>query len=103
MVTERYAYILDDNRRMNAERQFYSGSVSEEPTAKQGMFSGLLYCADCGAKLHFSTCGSLASTGQERLVFFQAKQIISFALYNSPAGFPLAVHRVSCNRFAFHF
>ena len=37
MVTERYAHILDDNRRANAERfqqQFYSGPISEEP-AKQ--------------------------------------------------------------------
>ena len=37
MVTERYAHILDDNRRINAERfqqQFYSSPVSEEP-AKQ--------------------------------------------------------------------
>lgn len=37
MVTERYAHILDDNRRVNAERfqqQFYSSPVSEEP-AKQ--------------------------------------------------------------------
>jgi len=35
MATERYAHILDDNRRMNAERfqqQFYSGPVNEEPT-----------------------------------------------------------------------
>jgi len=34
MVTERYAHILDDNRRVNAERfqqQFYSSLVSEEP------------------------------------------------------------------------
>ena len=37
MVTERYAHILDDNRRMNAERfqqQFYSGTASTEPVAK---------------------------------------------------------------------
>ncbi len=37
MVTERYAHILDDNRRMNAERfqqQFYSGPASEEPAAQ---------------------------------------------------------------------
>ena len=37
MVTERYAHILDDNRRVNAERfqqQFYSSPVKEEP-AKQ--------------------------------------------------------------------
>lgn len=37
MVTERYAHILDDNRRVNAKRfqqQFYSSPVSEEP-AKQ--------------------------------------------------------------------
>lgn len=37
MVTERYAHILDDNRRMNAERfqqQFYSGSASKEPAAQ---------------------------------------------------------------------
>lgn len=37
MVTERYAHILDDNRRMNAERfqqQFYSGPVSEGSTAQ---------------------------------------------------------------------
>ena len=36
MVTERYAHILDDSRRMNAERfqqQFYSGPVGEEPAA----------------------------------------------------------------------
>ncbi len=35
---------------------------------KQGMFSGLVYCADCGAKLHFSTCDSLASSGQEHYI-----------------------------------
>ena len=37
MVTERYAHILDDNRRMNAEgfqQKFYSGTVGEEPAAK---------------------------------------------------------------------
>lgn len=37
MVTERYAHILDDNRRMNAERfqqQFYSGTTKEEPEAQ---------------------------------------------------------------------
>ena len=37
MVTERYAHILDDNRRVNAKRfqqQFYSSPVSAEP-AKQ--------------------------------------------------------------------
>ena len=37
MVTERYAHILDDNRRMNAERfqkQFYSGPAGEEPAAQ---------------------------------------------------------------------
>lgn len=26
--------------------------------ARQGLFSGLLYCADCGCKLHFATCKS---------------------------------------------
>ena len=37
MVTERYAHILDDNRRMNAERfqkQFYSDPTGEEPAAQ---------------------------------------------------------------------
>ena len=37
MVTERYAHILDDNRRMNAERfqkQFYSGPADEEPAVQ---------------------------------------------------------------------
>ena len=37
IVTERYAHILDDNLRMNAEmfqQQFYSGSVSEERAAQ---------------------------------------------------------------------
>ena len=27
-------------------------------SGKQGLFSGLLYCPDCGAKLHFRTCKS---------------------------------------------
>lgn len=37
IVMERYANILDDNRRMNAEsfqQQFYSSPVSGEPTAQ---------------------------------------------------------------------
>lgn len=36
MVTERYAHILDDNRRMNAERfqQLYSGTADKELEAK---------------------------------------------------------------------
>ncbi len=25
---------------------------------RQGLFSGLLFCADCGSKLHFATCKS---------------------------------------------
>ncbi len=25
---------------------------------RQGMFSGLVFCADCGSKLHFATCKS---------------------------------------------
>ena len=25
---------------------------------RQGLFSGLVYCADCGSKLHFATCKS---------------------------------------------
>ena len=36
MVTERYAHILDDNRRMNAERfqkEFYTPAGAEEPKA----------------------------------------------------------------------
>ncbi|MBD5094721.1 MAG: hypothetical protein HDT26_10660, partial [Subdoligranulum sp.] len=36
MVAERYAHILDGNRRLNAERfqqQFYSGTASADPTA----------------------------------------------------------------------
>ncbi len=28
-------------------------------TNKQGLFSGLIFCADCGSKLHFATCKSL--------------------------------------------
>ncbi len=31
-------------------------------TNKQGMFSGLIFCADCGNKLHFSTCKNFNST-----------------------------------------
>lgn len=27
-------------------------------TERQGMFSGLVFCADCGSKLHFATCKS---------------------------------------------
>lgn len=29
---------------------------------RQGLFSGLLYCADCGGKLHFATCKSLRAS-----------------------------------------
>lgn len=31
-------------------------------TNKQGLFSGLIYCADCGSKLHFATCKRFDST-----------------------------------------
>ena len=49
MEAERYAHILDDSRRMNAERfqqQFYSGPVGEEPAAQ----SDLLQLLDAGEK-----------------------------------------------------
>ncbi len=49
MVTERYAHILDDNRRVNAERfqqQFYSSPVSAEPTKQQDPIQEL----DAGGK-----------------------------------------------------
>ena len=52
MVTERYAHILDDNRRMNAERfqqQFYSGPAGEEPTAQPAPLQQL----DAGEKQTF--------------------------------------------------
>lgn len=31
-------------------------------TNKQGLFSGLIFCADCGNKLHFSTCKNFNGT-----------------------------------------
>lgn len=31
-------------------------------TNKQGLFSGLIFCADCGSKLHFATCKRFDST-----------------------------------------
>ena len=52
MVTEQYAHILDDNRRMNAERfqqQFYSIPISEEPAVQPDPFQQL----DTGEKQAF--------------------------------------------------
>ena len=34
---------------------------------RQGLFSGLLFCADCGSKLHFATCKRFESS-QDRYV-----------------------------------
>lgn len=31
-------------------------------TNKQGLFSGLIFCADCRSKLHFATCKRFGST-----------------------------------------
>ena len=31
-------------------------------TNKQGLFSGLIFCADCGSKLNFATCKRFVST-----------------------------------------
>ena len=32
------------------------------------MFSGLLYCADCGAKLYFCTCSTYKDDSQNHFV-----------------------------------
>ena len=34
-------------------------------SGRQGLFSGLVYCADCGEKLYFNTCDKLVNNGQE--------------------------------------
>lgn len=39
---------------------------------RQGLFSGLLYCADCGSKLHFATCKSFEGK-QDRYVCANSK------------------------------
>ena len=43
--------------RKNKRRRGKSGN--------QGLFSGLVYCADCGEKLYFNTCDKLVNNGQE--------------------------------------
>ena len=40
---------------------------------RQGLFSGLLFCADCGGKLHFATCKSYADGRQDHYVCNQYK------------------------------
>ena len=39
---------------------------------RQGLFSGLLYCADCGGKLHFATCKSFEGK-QDHYVCYKYK------------------------------
>ena len=40
---------------------------------RQGLFSGLLFCADCGGKLHFATCKSFEDGRQDHYVCNQYK------------------------------
>lgn len=40
---------------------------------RQGLFSGLLFCADCGGKLHFATCKSYEDGRQDHYVCNQYK------------------------------
>ena len=42
-------------------------------TNRQGLFSGLLFCADCGSKLHFATCKSYRDGKQDHYVCNQYK------------------------------
>ena len=40
---------------------------------RQGLFSGLLFCPDCGSKLHFATCKSFTDGRQDHYVCNQYK------------------------------
>ena len=48
-----------NNFRMNISGTEYEVSTHFDSSGRQSLFAGLLYCPDCGAKLHFCTAKSL--------------------------------------------
>lgn len=49
----------ENNFRMNISGTEYEVSTHFDISGRQSLFAGLLYCPDCGAKLHFCTAKSL--------------------------------------------
>ena len=49
----------ENNFRMNISGTEYEVSTHFDSSGRQSLFAGLLYCPDCGAKLHFCTAKSL--------------------------------------------
>ncbi len=59
---------LMENRQWERVQELRKNKRRPAKTGRISMFSGLLYCADCGAKLYFCTCKSYKDDSQNHFV-----------------------------------